>query len=209
MNKFLRYGICVFALSVSPSIMAANGPSWNYVSLGLVASGDLEIESFVDEGISGHRLEVAKSLGDMWLFRAVVNANQIDAGFGDVDMDAGTQQWGFGARFPVATRTDLWGSVNWERYTLEGIVGTGPGIDLGVRSQITEAVDLGLTLKVLGDISFDGDLEGDYTGYELMAAYAVTPATAVNFSFSSFTLDLEGDEIEFKNVVNLGLRFRF
>ncbi len=206
-RTFLAGSLSALLFGMSFPATALDAPSWDYASLAWVVSGDYE-EDPASIDLNGYRLNIVKSLGNMAFVRAMTNAYDISSG--GVDIDLSTQQVGVGARYPVggAVPLDIWGSVNYERIGFTGIVGTGFGIDLGVRSQVTSKLDLGLTLKVFGDIDF-GVFDADYTGYELNATYAVQPDLAALLSLSNYELDEGSGKGEFKNVIALGIRFNY
>jgi hypothetical protein len=52
-------------------------------------------------------------------------------------------------------------------------------------------------------------VDGDYTGYELTGAYALTPTTALTVSYSDYKLDLDGSNFEFSGVTRIGVRLGF
>jgi hypothetical protein len=201
--------VSALLLGMSAQAVMADSPNWDYVSLEVVASGDFK-EGSAKEDVDGYRLSVAKSFGDFMFARAGANAYHAEL-FGE-KIDFGAQQLGVGARYPLplgAIGLDLWGSLNWERVTYAGFVGTGPGIDLGARAQITPEFDLGLTWKVYGDVDFDVE-DADYTGYELNAAYTVIPGVAIVGSFSNYELDFgSGFKFEYENVLGLGVRVNY
>lgn len=202
-------GVTALVLGLSAQGVAADAPSWDYVSAELVVSGDSKVDSD-KEDIKGYRLAVAKGFGDFVFVRAGANAYHEE--FSGLNLDIGTQFLGVGARYtlPVGNMgIDLWGSVNYERVTIDGIVGTGPGIDLGARAQITPEFDLGLTWKAYGDVDFELE-DADYTGYELSAAYTVIPGVAITGSFSNYELDFGGGfKWEYENVFGLGVRLNY
>jgi hypothetical protein len=208
-RTIMASGVTALVLGLSAQAIAADAPSWDYVSAELVASGDFKVDS-EKEDINGYRLAVAKGFGDFAFVRAGANAYHAD--FSGLKFDFGTQYLGVGARYmlPVGNMgIDLWGSLNYERVTIEGIVGTGPGIDLGARAQITPEFDLGLTWKIYGDVDFDVE-DADYTGYELNAAYTVVPGVAITGSFSNYELDFGGGfKLEYENVIGLGVRLNY
>lgn len=205
----LACGCAVLLLLVPLQSLAADRPSWDYLSLELVLTGDIEFQ-VLSEDIKGYRFEAVKSLGDLAFFRGVANVYHIDDAGMDLDMSA--YQLGVGARYHVPAGpipVDLWASLNYERVSIGGLVVTGPGLDLGARAQLTPELDLGLVAKVYGDLEVD-DIDADYTGYELSAAYAVHPLASLVLSWSNYKLDPDfAGEFKYKNIVSLGVRLDF
>lgn len=201
--------LCTLLMGVSAQSGAATPTSWDYMSLEFVAAGDYEEGGF-SEDLEGYRFEAAKGLGDFMIIRAASNAYLVeDVG---VSYDLSTQQLGAGAHFPIATgpvTLDLWGTLNYERFSYVGLVGTGPGVDLGLRAQLTREFELGVTAKVLGDIDFGDGVDGDFTGYTLSAAYQIIPKLAIQGSFSNHKLEVMGEDLEHNGVVGVGVRLYY
>jgi hypothetical protein len=207
MKRILLTGATALILAAPMQTLAADGPSWDYLSLAWVATGKLK-ESGFSENIKGYRLDAVKSLGEVAFIRASVNAYDIDEG---MDLDVSPMQIGVGARYRVPAGpmpVDVWGSLNYERLNLGPEVMTGPGVDLGVRAQVMPALDIGLTAKVYSDLDTQGaDIK--YTGYELSGAYAVHPQASILLTWSDHELKIESDKLKFENVVSLGVRFNY
>ena len=203
-------GGCAALLLFAPlQGLAAERPSWDYLSLGLVLTGDIEQGAF-SKDLKGYRLEAVKSPGGVPFFRAVANAYHVDDS--GLDIDLSTHQFGVGARYHVPAGpvpVDLWASLNYERVDIAGMLATGPGLDLGARARLTPELDMGLIVKVYGDLEVH-NIDFDYTGYELNAAYAVLPRASVLLSWSNSKLEPDvGGEFEYKNIVSLGVRMDF
>lgn len=206
MNRIVAGGTAALMLGFS-SIVLAQGPTWNYMSASWVVSGELEAGS-TSEDLEGFQFEAVKSLGDMFFVRVAANNLGFDIGGGTADIS--NQQLGGGARFGVASGVDLWAAVNYDRFVLEGIVGTGFGLEAGVRWQVMKDLELGLTYKNSPNIDFNmGD--GKLSGYQLSAVYNVSPMIGVMLTLSSNTIDLDGvpSDIDIKNVVGLGVRLAY
>ena len=128
------------------------------------------------------------------------------------NVDFSAHRIGIGARFPISggrSPIELWGALNYERVVVEGSVGYGPGIDIGLRSQLTPQFDLDLAVKIFGDIDFD-DFDADYTGYELTGAYKLRPDLSLLVSYGSYEVDLDGGpSIDLDGMISVGLRLHF
>ena len=199
-------------LAMSSPGFAAEAPSWDYLSLEWVVSGDAEINGF-EEDINGFRWDAAKGLGDFAILRAGSNAYYFEEPDSDVKLDIATEQFGAGAHYTIsqgAIPIDLWGSANYERVSLIGVVGTGPGVDIGVRTMFSPAIEMGVTGKVFGDIDF-GDVDADYTGYTVYGDFFVTRNMAIQASFSNYELDVDDTDetFDYSSVVGLGVRINY
>lgn len=197
--------------SVAATLLAVSTPSvaaspWDYVSFSLVLSGDIESPG-LSEDLEGYRIDVAKSLGRVAFFRTAFNGYHYEVA--GTQLDASAQQFGVGARLPLstgATPLELWGSVNYERVSL-GAVGTGLGIDAGVRASLSRELDLNFTAKLHGDLDF-GNADADYTGYELSLGYKVQPGISLLFSFGNYELEFSGgSQTDWDGVISVGAKF--
>ncbi|MFL6712114.1 MAG: hypothetical protein ACJ8LN_04170 [Sulfurifustis sp.] len=210
MKRAFVVGISTLILGVSSTGMAASTSAWDYASLALIVNGEVK-EGPTSEDLKGYQLDVVKSLGTMAFVRAATNAQHFDQS--GLKSDLATQQVGVGARFPVATGAmpiELWGSLNYERVSVAGPVGTGPGIDVGIRSQVTPQLDLNLAFKVYGDLSFGSGNDADYTGYSLSAAYRFLPNLSGVLTFSDYKLEISGGgQIDYDSIIGLGVRLHY
>lgn len=208
----LMGGAAAMLLGLSAPGVAAEHPSWDYLSLEWVASGDIEVNT-AKESLDGYRLEAAKALGEFAFVRAGSNAYTVDAN--GVDIDLGMQQLGLGFHYPMAVAAgsiDPWAAINYERVTMEGIVGTGAGIDIGVRGMLMPTLELAASGKVFGDLDFGDPGDADYTGYTISATFTVVPKVAIQGSFSNYELDFDDPGIptfKYKDVIGLGVRLMY
>lgn len=205
---------CLSAIlaTVSAPSLAANPPSWDYMSLEWVAAGDAEINT--DYDMEGYRFTAAKSLSDNIFVQAQSNEYNVSAN--DRKYDSGVRQVGIGGHYPIAsgaTTIDLWGSANYLRTTVEGLVGTGPSIDVGARTLISNNFEIGITGKVYGRVDFNvPDTEADYTGYTVDASYFFRPDVAIRVSLNNYKVEIDRpstDPIKYKNVVGIGVHFTY
>lgn len=202
-------GLTALVMGISVPAFAADTPSWNYLSLELVASGDIEAPG-LSEDINGYRLDATKGMGDYLFVRAATNTYHYEQ---VTSFDFSTQQLGVGGHFPISAgfmTIDLWGAVNYERVSIEGVVGTGPGVEVGARAMLTPAFELSLSGKVLGDIDFDV-IDADYTGYTLAAALNVTPSVAIQGSYNNYELEPEGGgtTLDYSDIIGIGVRMTY
>lgn len=212
MKQFVLMGsAAAMLLGMSAPGLAAEHPSWDHLSLEWVVGGDIDIEGD-KEGVDGYRLEAAKGFGDFAFVRAVSNAYHVDIGAVDESLDFATQQLGVGIHYALGAGTmsfDPWASLNYERVSLIGLVGTGAGVDIGVRAMIMPAFEVGAYGKVFGDIDFGGGDDADYTGYTIYGAFAVVPKVAIQASFSNYELDFDPGKLKYKDVFALGVRLMY
>lgn len=199
-------------LTMSGPAASAEAPSWDYLSLEWVVAGDAETDGF-EEDIDGFRWQAAKELGDFAMLRAGSGAYHIEESGSDIKQDLATEQFGLGAHYPVTQgpiAVDVWGSVNYERLSLVGLTGTGPGVDLGVRAMFSPAFEMGVTGKVHGDLDFGTVLDdADYTGYTVYGDFYVMPNMAIQASFNEYELDFGTDTLDYSGIVGLGVRFNY
>ena len=208
-NKFTISGFVAVLLGVSGSVLAAGPSPWDSISVSLVLSGDLEAGASQD--LSGYRFDFTQSLGDMAFVQGAANVYAADGPSADRDFSA--HQIGVGARYPIsagAILIDLWGTINYERVSLAGTAGKGPGIDVGVRAQPARQFDLNLALKIYGDMDFKS-FEADFTGYEISAAYRINSELSLLLSYNDYELDPDGagGNFEWSGIISLGVRFHF
>ncbi|HEY0633748.1 MAG TPA: hypothetical protein VGE00_00080 [Gammaproteobacteria bacterium] len=211
--KLLTGSLCALLLGAPTLALAAGPEAWDYLSLELVVTGDAEESGFADEDLEGYRLEAAKGLGEFAIVRAASNNYLVEE---VLNIDVSTQQLGGGAHFPITTGNvtlDLWGTLNYERFSYAGMVGTGPGIDVGLRAHLSRELELAATIKLASDLDFEAGNDADYTGYTLSAAYRLLPALAIQGSFSNYELDAdffgESFKHEHSNVLGAGVRFYY
>jgi len=202
MKRAFASGAAALLLGVSAGALAAD-TSWDQASISWIVAGDLE-----DNDLEGYRFDFTKSLGDTFFVRAAADLREWDNMSGDVS----ASRFGVGVRYPISTGTapvELWGSLNYERLAA-GVTAYGPGIDIGVRSQVTPELDLNLAFKVLGDIEDDDGDEFDYTGYEVSAAYRLQRDVSLLISYGSYELeDGGGDTEKLSGILSVGVRFHY
>lgn len=198
--------------SVSASTLAAESPSWDYMSLEWVANGEVENGSAID--VEGYRFGAAKSLTDNIFVRA--ESNEHYAKDGDAHIDIATGQMGVGGHYAIPSgpaTLDLWGAANYQRVALADIVATGSSIDIGVKALFTNTFEIGVTGKVYGNVDFKIlDDKADYTGYTINAAYFVTPEFAIQGSLDNYKLKFDNSsigELKYKNIFGIGVKFTY
>lgn len=204
------------ALLLGISVPGFSAPSWDYLSLEILLDGNIDSGTSVD--LEGYRVDAAKSLGDFVFARASSNSydvdgNDVDPTLTDAALDFSTQQLSLGVHNPIPLgmmTMDIWASGNYERISLGGIIGTGPGIDVGVRALFTPVFEIGVSGKVLGDIDFDDLGDADYTGYSVTAGFALMPGFIVQGSYNMYELDFDqGSTIDYDEIIGLGVRLAF
>ena len=135
MKRAFASGAAVLLLGISAGAPAAN-TSWDQASISWILAGDYKISGF-ESDLRGYRFDFTNSLNDTFLVRAAADMRNVDDS-GDLDYSA--SRFGVGARYPISpggVPVELWGSLNYERLAFQGVTGYGPGIDIGVRSQVT------------------------------------------------------------------------
>jgi len=207
MKRTLAGGAAALLMGMS-AVAPAAGPSWDHATISWILAGEVERPGSEDD-LEGYRFDFTKSLGRQFFVRAAADTREADSA---PNVDFSAHRIGIGARFPISggrSPIELWGALNYERVVVEGSVGYGPGIDIGLRSQLTPQFDLDLAVKIFGDIDFD-DFDADYTGYELTGAYKLRPDLSLLVSYGSYEVDLDGGpSIDLDGMISVGLRLHF
>lgn len=213
MSRFVsRIFMAAILATASFSALAVESPSWDYMSLGWIVTGKNEIGSNSYD-TKGYTFDASKSFFKYMIVRA--ESNEYDASISGAHADMATGQVGLGGHFPLyagPVTFDMWGAGNYQRVAIEGLVGTGPSVDLGLRTSFSKIVEVGLSGKVYGKVDFTlPDSKAKYTGYTVKAAFFITPMVAVQGSLNNYQLKLDstGEKLKYKNVFGLGVKFAY
>ncbi len=207
-HGFVRPLFAAAAFCIASPGIAADTLSWDNLSVAWIATASIDVGSPGDEDLKGYRLAGTAGITDILFVSALVNTYHVSDGN---DFDVSTQQISAGARYSIPNvpfPLHIWGSLNYERISEGGEIGTGPGIDVGVRAMVYPGVDLGLTVKPWSDVGFD-NFDVKYTGYELSAGYTFLPSTAFTLAWSNHSSDEGSYRIRYRNVIAMGLRYQY
>lgn len=153
----------LLSAALSSSALAAS-PKWRFVEGGYT---NAEIGRADFDGLN---------VGGKYLF----NNNFFVSGEYDMLDESGTDldllTLGGGYRLPINSFTDAYFGVNYERVELENYDDSGYSVDAGVRSMLTEQVEL------LGEIGYYDVDDGDVT-VKIGANYYFTPQWAIGANY--------------------------
>lgn len=209
MNKWLTAGGAVLALGITSSAAFAAEDRFDYLELKGTGTGDLEGVD-VEEGIS---LEAAKSANDIVFVRGTVDTYNFDDSLpaqGAMDGDETGVDFfsvGPGVGVPLAWFY-AWGQVSYERLNYGGNVGNGPGAEIGATIGPVDGIQLGLSAR-RGEPDFSGSDDVEYDLYSVDGRVPVADTTDVVVSYEEGTLETDDGDIDFNEVVNLGVRVGF
>ena len=174
----LRKSWAVALLMIPLSAFAAEGPSYNYVGADWF-TGDIDAPG--DEvDFDGFDVEGSFAFAETLFVKAryadgSLDDDRIDGDSEEISVGIGahTNQWTGGV--------DLFGVLSYERAEIDLDVPGGSfsadddgfGVEVGLRSMVTEALELNGAVKYV-DI---GDTDG--TGFEIGGVYSFTPAIAI------------------------------
>lgn len=186
-NRVLLAALLAFPLSA-----AAEGLSYNYMQLDLIADGDVEAEG---PGLNssgdadGFSLEGVFSFSDMLFIKGAYTDLNVDLDNG-ASADGQAINVGIGAHSNQFTGgVDLYGVVSYADVESGSNDDNGFGIELGARTMVTEQIEAFISF----DIADIGD--GESEGFSLGGLYAVNPNWSVGVEFQS-------GETEFGSGVN-------
>ncbi|MES1943007.1 porin family outer membrane protein [Salinisphaera sp. PC39] len=181
-------------------------PDYSYLQADWIADGEAETELVSgDHDYDGWAVEIAVALGDHLFFRSAYENLSVDD-FGG----ARTLSTGLGMHYAIGnpdTGLDLYGLLTHENLETNGDSGDGYGVTAGARWQIMPQWELNPSIGYVdyGDID---SLNGDTSGmrYGIRSVYAVNDLLSVNLGYRMTELDSDGQDIDLKNELRLGLR---
>lgn len=175
MKKLLLGSALLLAFS---QVSANEGPKWDSLSIGYQ---DVDAAG-VD--VSGFSFSGSKLVSDnVFIFGNLsMNSDTI----GGVDFDLDTTTLGLGYRHNISNTTDFFGTLSYEKIETEvsgrglsgGADGNGYGLAIGVRSMVTEKLEL---LGSIGYLDIEDDSEGEFT---LGASYHFTESFSLGLGYN-------------------------
>ncbi len=155
------------ALAITVSGVAAASPDWQYVEAGYTPMDFDGNESFEPDGLA---------IEGKYALNQNVYLNGEYRFFEEGNFDFNMLTVGGGYRMPVNSTTDAYFGANLERVDSDGYDDTGYSVSAGLRSMITEQVEL------MGEIGYYDVDEGDAT-FKFGGNYYITPHWAVGASY--------------------------
>ena len=152
-------------LCAAGAVHAAESPEWNYVG---VNYQDLDVYS---TSVDGFGLTGSVLLGENVFLTGDFSQT---SGSG---MDLDWLSAGVGYKFDVSPTTDLYGAISYEDFGGDASE-TGYGLTAGVRSMITESIELGAALEHL-------DVVDTETGASVSGKYYFSDKFSVGATFGS------------------------
>ncbi len=210
MNKWVMAGGAVLALGITSPAAFAVEDRFDYFELQGTRTGDLNDEVDIEEGIS---LEAAKSANDIVFVRGTVDTFNFDASLPGLDDGVGTETGvdfmsvGPGVGVPLGM-FHVWGQVSYDRLNYGGVVGNGPGAEVGATIGPADGMQLGVTAH-RGEPNFSGTDDVEYDLYTVDGRLPVGDTTHLVVSYQEGTLDTADGDVDLNEVVGLGLRLGF
>lgn len=175
----MKKAILASALLLAFSQASANeGPKWDSLT---VAYQDVDL---VGIDVSGFSFSGSKLVNDnVFVFGNLsMNSDTI----GGIDFDLDTTTLGVGYRYGYSEQTDFFGTLSYEKLETEvsgrgisgGADGNGYGLTVGVRSMVTEKLEL---MGSVGYLDIEDDSEAEFT---LGASYHFTKSFAIGLSYN-------------------------
>lgn len=195
MKKFFST-IALTALSFSPITFAEQtSPSWNNISASYTKANIDEIDEISPKGFS---LTGSYLLNDNVFILADLMSvsDDLNESGTNVDLEFNTQTLGLGYKYALNNSSDLFASLSYENielkakssYGSESEDESGYGLSVGIRSMVTNQVELMGSLK---HIKIDGESE---TFFNVGAYYAFNKNISIGASFN------KNDEVDFMNI---------
>lgn len=185
MKKMVLASALVLSIS---SVQAVESPRWDYATLSY-QTVDIDGEKLSGLGFGGSKL-LGKNV-----FVSGAYSNTSDT-INSVDFDFNTLSVGLGYRTEISSKTDFFGVVSYEDVELESSFrgnsdkegDSGYGLTAGVRSMLTDKVELTGSLKYI-DIAEETD-----TGLSVSALYNFTTQFSAGVGYTKSD-DIDGFSI--------------
>lgn len=169
MKKLVLASVLLLSMG---SIQAAESVRWDSASLSY-QSMDLG-----DEGLNGFGISATKLVGEDFFITGGYSSlsDDVDVFGAKVDLDFNTLSVGLGYRYAISNKTDLFAIASYQNLEIEasyrgnseGESEGGYGLQAGIRSLVTESIELSAALNYLNI----GD--GSDTGFNVSAMYHFT-----------------------------------
>ena len=188
--------------------LGADAATFDYLEARYTVLGELDTRNR-DADMVGLGLEGSRAFSEYVFVRLVSDMYDVERNNGpDAPLDVFSV--GPGVRVPLNApgTVMLWGQLNYERISLTGNVGTGFGLDAGVRVQLTEQIDAGFTLKSASTEADSVDI--DYETWEFEGAWSINERIDLTASLVNGEVDVDpGTDRDLENLVRLGVRLPF
>ena len=167
MRKSLTLVAALLASTTSLTALAANSPDWKFVEAGYTKMDIDDNESFEPDGFT---------VNGKYLLNNNIYLNGEYSSFEEGGFDFDMLTLGAGYRLPVNATTDAYFGVNFERIDNNVDDETGYSVNAGLRSMITEQVELN------GEVGYF-DIDDSEVTFKVGANYYITPQWAVGASY--------------------------
>lgn len=160
----------------------------------------------VEEGVS---LDAATSANDVVFIRGQVDTFNLEPLPDASDAESGIDllSVGPGVGLPLGP-LHVHGQVAYERLNYGGLVGNGPGAEVGATVGPADGVRVGISAR-RGEPSFSGTDDIEYELYAIDGRVRVAEDTDLVAGYQEGTFETEGGDTDLNEVVSLGLRFGF
>jgi hypothetical protein len=187
--------------------LAADAANYDYLAARYTLLGEVSGNGG-DEDVTGLSLEGSRSISEDFYVRIVSDMYNVDtSGSADSALDFFSVGPGIQVDLNTPGTTTLFGQLNYERVSAFGAVGTGFGIDVGVRMQLDDRIEAGVTVSSTSTESGSTDI--DYDTWEIEGVYALNRQVDVTASLVNGDIDIDSTSLDLENLVRIGVRMPF
>lgn len=183
MNKYIiTSALLATSLLTANVTLAETAPNWNLVQ---VSYASLEIDEADKLDFTGFNLSGSKLINKNVFVLASYTG--LSDSYEDVDLDVNTYAIGVGYRYGLNNTTDIYGGVSFQGAEFkasghgksDSIDDTGYGLAVGIRSMVTDQVELSAAIDY---VSIDSESD---TAFSAAAFYNINDQFSVGAGFST------------------------
>lgn len=208
-NPILAGAVALGLAGAAGPALGADAATYDYLEARYTVFGDADTGPGSDADVTGLGLEGQRTFGEQLFVRMVSDMYNLDtSGSGETALDMFSV--GPGIRVPLNTpgTATLWGTFNYERASVGSTAATGFGFDVGLRMQLTDRIEGGVTIKSAATDS--GNVDVDYETWELEGAYSITRDIDITASLLNGEVEPSpGSDTDLENLIRVGVRLPF
>jgi len=183
MNKNIITSVLLATSLLTANVaLAETAPSWDLVQ---ISYASLEIDEADELDFTGFNLSGSKLINENVFVLASYTA--LSDSYEGVDLNVDTYAIGVGYRYGLNNTTDIYGSVSFQGAELkasgngesDSIDDTGYGLAVGIRSMVTDQVELSAAISY---VSIDSESD---TAFSAAAFYNINDQFSVGAGFST------------------------